>query len=496
MWEFDARSFASSLVCRLDDPEHAEQFVDIIGFLTWPENPHFQRWKPDLQGINIKPLGKPVERWTWTDEETPYKYLDIREALFGSRTVVVSGAARPASPTEEAPAVSVNVFIKAWWDFQNLEVHELKMLSALHRPESEPLERKLGDLDLSSDDPQLEADPVASRLVDPKVIDSLPKALGTIKDDKVDPAVWATQPLPLRPEGEVFTICIMATSGPRGHRMPTTKSATFLCDGEIIVLGLRNYGEILLGVFESLWYAASKGIHYRDINLGNIMWIWVEGRAVGVLIDFGNARHLDQLRRPPTETSAFGIEYDISLEDGHSGTPTFMSIHAIKVEAARRELRESMQDLQQPDDIGQAERLAREARVDEALTRIRIVTHRYIDDLETAIYAFVVEVGERVLVEGDSSLAHKSKACPSQMSWICGIIDEKWADIVNMLKSGTEKEPIWKTMQVCATLSARRPVESIPDRGFAFVRFFALFSRLHVAPRSSEVSDGELRSAQ
>lgn len=384
---------------RLDDPEHAKDIVDIVAFLTDPEAPFHDLWIPDRRGVTVRPLDQEAtQSWTWTDHESPYKYLCIRQALFDSRTVVFAGKAKREHSDDEEEE---EIFLKSWWSFPDLEAHELRMLYILHSEDS--LDRTLAGIHLSSD---TVADPVASREVDPRLIESLPKGLGTVVDERVDRTTWATQPLLHCPENEVFTICIMATSGPRGQRMPTQATQELIVDGKRIVLGLRHFGQILLGVCESLWYAASKGIHCRDINLGNILWIWIEktpgdptsGRAIGYLIDFGNARHLNNPRRPEAAQNVIDNLYALSMDDGRSATPTYSSIYNFDVqharqksETARTKLDEAARNqsaLQRADEIqlANAKRDYKAARV-----AMRLAVHRYLDDLESVIYAFTMQ---------------------------------------------------------------------------------------------------------
>jgi hypothetical protein len=99
-WEFDSKAFASSRMYRLDDPEHARDIVDIVAFLTDPEAPFHDRWIPDRRGVTVRPLEQEAtQSWTWTNRESPYKYLCIRQALFDSRTVVFAGKAKREDST-------------------------------------------------------------------------------------------------------------------------------------------------------------------------------------------------------------------------------------------------------------------------------------------------------------------------------------------------------------------------------------------------------------
>lgn len=381
---------------RLDDPEHARDIVDIVAFLTDPEAPFHDPWIPDRRGVTVRPLEQEAtQSWTWTDHESPYKYLCIRQALFDSRTVVFAGKAKREDSDDEP----TDVIVKAWWTYREVEDYELKMLDHLHNGE-----------------PQFEfdpshTDPVPMDIIDPKAIACLPRALGVVQVEQVDPEVWKT-----RTRGTPRSLCIMATSGPLGWNMPTEPDIVFSCNGREVVLGLRHYGQILLGVCESLWYAAIKGVHHRDISLGNIMWTWIEdvpgdpssGRAVGYLVDFGIARYRDNPRFKYEYEDEDEIEnqgdvkigmqddwdsYVLALDDSRSGTPVFSSVHTARTKDFVRWYPEHKKRLV---DAAKSDyalwKTISKASYEKTLLGLKVDSHRYIDDLESSVYAFLLQV--------------------------------------------------------------------------------------------------------
>jgi serine/threonine protein kinase len=83
---------------------------------------------------------------------------------------------------------------------------------------------------------------------------------------------------------------------------------------------LKNHVRLHRSLTQTLGWLAEHGIHYRDLNNGNVL-----RNATGecVLIDFGNARYL---RRPRGQTNQDGSEeVHISFDDARSGTLMFMS---------------------------------------------------------------------------------------------------------------------------------------------------------------------------
>ena len=202
MWEPDVRTFASSRLCRLDNPEHAEAVVDVIAFLTAPAHLRTrQRWVPDCKGLAIRRLDQQAtERFQWANPEKPYFWLDIREALLGSRTTAFAGIV--ISPLGE----SLDIVVKTFWTFEELKIYELRMLSHLHRKDTTFV---LGPNDT---DPE--------KYIDALVIKSLPKALGEVIDAKTQSESWKAAPIQDRPLNEVYSLSIIATKGPVGRPLP------------------------------------------------------------------------------------------------------------------------------------------------------------------------------------------------------------------------------------------------------------------------------------
>jgi serine/threonine protein kinase len=294
----------------------------------------------------------------------------------------------------------------------------------------------------------------------------------------------------------------MATSGPLGWNMPTEPDTVFSCNGREVVLGLRHYGQILLGVCESLWYAAIKGVHHRDISLGNIMWTWIEevpgdpssGRAVGYLVDFGNARYRDNPRFEYEYEDENKIEnqgdlevelrddwdsYVLTLDDSRSGTPVFSSVHTVRTKDFCKwypEDKKSLVDAAKSD--YELRKTISKENYQQTLLGLKVDSHRYIDDLESVVYAFLLQVSpnEGTPFSGPNNRAADWVASFSlsllfefsvtvtpttQMSWISGIDDDK-AFVLKGLKDKAEKETLWRSMSVSFPFRISIPRLSCP----------------------------------
>ena len=96
-----------------------------------------------------------------------------------------------------------------------------------------------------------------------------------------------------------------------------------------IPITVSNHIQLHLSLIRALWWLAEAGIHYRDLNNGNVL----RGKDGDVvLIDFGNSRYL---KRPRGQKGDNTGPLELSLDDAHSGTLMFMSrrIHALTSEA-------------------------------------------------------------------------------------------------------------------------------------------------------------------
>lgn len=126
-------------------------------------------------------------------------------------------------------------------------------------------------------------------------------------------------------------------------------------------LTVRSHVRFHRSLTKTLGWLAKSGIHYRDLNNGNVL-----RSAAGscVLIDFGNARYL---KRPRGRTGDQPVEpLDLSMDDARSGTLMFMSrrIHALTEESNRykeavKEYNREAMELENPNAPFRSRRIAK-----------------------------------------------------------------------------------------------------------------------------------------
>jgi serine/threonine protein kinase len=166
--------------------------------------------------------------------------------------------------------------------------------------------------------------------------------------------------------------------------------------------GMRGWIQIMRDIVRSLWFAASRGVHHRDMNGGNILYSTQPDVTIaGYLVDFGNARILDRPCLPAKYTKAKGCpEMHLLADDSRCANPTFQSLAAMKSNGAvdnyiwsLEELEDCRESIRQaelaenPNDRSlqwKREMLERAERdVPLALNKADKLVHRYIDDLES-----------------------------------------------------------------------------------------------------------------
>jgi hypothetical protein len=380
-WRMDALAFASSRLFEVGDPDHARGIVSIIAYLLSPLRTGPQRWQPHADRFTTYPRrgSKRPQRWRWSEKPS---WLDVRPGLPAPRT-----AACAAKATLDKEFDAQWVVIKALWLSEHLMWHENEMLEYLHGAESP----EMANL-------RLDGVPTAQDYVDPHVIACLPKAGGLIQeliDRPIETQEYHYQSKGLSLPTHKLRLTAMAMLGPLGKRLPTIPEG----------FGIRNWTRVMKGVFESLWYASSKGIHYRDINAGNIVWIEhpTTGEIIGYLIDYGNARYLNRNRLVPREEDVNGVML-LCEDDARSITVLYQctsSVEATELSARYIEESRTLETvrglyadlisrggagvvLDEPEEIATLE-----GNLQGFIAKASIVSHRYIDDLESAIYCFV-----------------------------------------------------------------------------------------------------------
>lgn len=393
----DSLSLRTSILCDLSDPDHALDIVAIVAFLVGPLNDVLTTFEPPKDRFSVKPPGehsKPVEYEWITDPDSkvgnPWKVLENRPHLWGRRTVVIGGQVRKTGKIDPPQPMTM----KFTWLPEYLVEYEQTILNKLETAIRYP--------DSASEYLQ-----EAITKVDPRVLKSRPRPIGMLvgidmctSEAPMDIAVEDGE----RPESLKTHSCLvlsaMCTINPHGHRIDNRSS-----------LSEKQRLQILAHTFEALWIAACADIHYRDVNAGNILYeilseLGSEGLTplVGYLIDYGNARILDQ-RRIYTRFPESGPEtgnVQLRLDDARSANILFLSTRMSIIMAAQENYRSKLSELElleaqiaaAPDDDLLSDELspAQGAVENSHRTLLASGLHRYIDDMESAIYVHVYQL--------------------------------------------------------------------------------------------------------
>jgi hypothetical protein len=405
-------------VYSLLEPKDYRELLIILAFFLYPGDRYDQRWTPSRK------FRTRCHQTNQTEDVQvgPATLLEVRSPLFGSRTTVWRAEQMGAnSPQPSAPPVQPGLplgtndvsetgtsdrrrsarivssqgpirsesldkdeyVIKATWLTPDLVHHEETMLHLLHTGAAVSLQ------------------PLASSCVSEQVRSHIPKLVGTVEDEKLKE--WATVEIvgqdaaePARPP---LHLSILVTTCRIGRRLPMVVLTTDR-------FSYRNYGQVFLGIVECLWFSASKGIHYRDLNLGNVMWRWLpDGKTViAWLVDWGNARYLQAPRAASSRERTLHETIKLAEDDGRSANPYFQSLPC----AGARKLRDDYMRL--ASDYSNAEETARTKGIDprvykpcihiqrniqRKLDEARRASHRYIDDLQSLIFLICYVVSSK-----------------------------------------------------------------------------------------------------
>ena len=212
-----------------------------------------------------------------------WKILERRRDLHGRRTITIAGMARPVGSSDPPESL----VLKFTWLPPYLSEHELRMLQHL-----ESFHKRIKAGSAQADSPEAKLREALGK-VGTAIAHSCPVALGMLegcdRETRELPPTFAgedgLQP-GSRPSHVTLRLSAMCTRNEPGKRIDETTT-----------LSMQQRGRILLGTVGSLWLAACSEIHYRDINNGNIIfWEDDDDLVQGFLIDYGNARRLDERR--------------------------------------------------------------------------------------------------------------------------------------------------------------------------------------------------------
>jgi len=430
MWISDSLSFATSRLCDLSNPDHAAEIVTWIAFMIGPlenvidtfEIPR-HTFTMSHPSTDAKEPGT-VSEWEWifdeTKDEQPWCILERRRDLWGRRTVCVAGQARK----KESGAPTESLILKFIWAPAYLSNWEYKVLEILGKVQSSP------NVQLSE----------ALQMVKEDVLKNRPRPVGMLgacerrsrrnagecgTDDGIEPSSHSR-----------LHLSCMCTINPQGQRISIRSE-----------LSISQRVEILSDGIASLWVAACNDIHYRDVNAGNIVYLFSDQGSEEVtafLIDYGNARILDEPRLfsqsrglDPEQISELaegllGTDFlakadwvkhvKRKLDDARSGNAFFISTQTGKIHKAEVAQAQLLRKKKEADEACLADPKSKRKQASaaalgdslksasEALFRVR--GHRYIDDLESLIYVHIWQVSAFVvcrLAVGMESKAHTSE---------------------------------------------------------------------------------------
>ena len=369
LWWCDAERFGTSRRYDFDDPSDARSIVDLIAFALTRGGKLSQRWTPPEQLVT-KRSDDVLSTWNVRD----WTLIEARSDLFGSRTTVWSGMATPANIKSSGDAVeSQPVILKSQWLIPERARHEHDVLCRLH-----------------DDNPAITGTTLLDEGTAKEIQSHLVRSLGTVHDANLESwiTIGASDTSRLQ-----FTALLMSSSDPLPQALYHAEKSTF---------GMRGWIQIMRDIVRSLWFAASRGVHHRDMNGGNILYsTQPDGTIAGYLVDFGNARILDRPRLPAKYTKAKGCpEMHLLADDSRCANPTFQSLAAMQSDGAvenyiwsleeLEDCRESIRQAELAEDPNdrslqwKREMLERAERdVPLALNKADKLVHRYIDDLES-----------------------------------------------------------------------------------------------------------------
>jgi hypothetical protein len=296
------------------------------------------------------------------------RILAVSPVLWGSRTAAWSADAVRVNPdTPITPHEALPLIIKSTWLPKKLYNHELDMLGHVDEARNRCLSEGA-------------------------FVPILPFPVG-----------YAINSIP------GSTTCLDNWRTADGHIRCTTM-VTFCAEGKHVdedLPTLQNHLRFHRSFTKTLGWFAKIGLHYRDLNNGNVLRA-ADGSCI--VIDFGNARYL---KRPRGQTEDQPVEpLVLSMDDARSGTLMFMSrrIHGLtkKRDTYMRDKRKYEQDCEKlaamdDDDPYRQTDLKRCEIKKEKLEKQRqemMDIHArpcYIDDAESQLYLMMQQVTNLVI---------------------------------------------------------------------------------------------------
>jgi hypothetical protein len=345
--------------------EDYEEIVCAVAMLSGPPFLVKEQWTPSTEeGLLVRRAdGEHVEY-----RLSNPKILAVSPVLWGSRTAAWSADAVRVNPdTPIMPHEALPLIIKSTWLPNKLYNHELDMLGHVDEARNRCLSEGA-------------------------FVPILPFPVG-----------HAINSIP------GSTTCLDNWRTADGHIRCNTM-VSFCAEGKHVdedLPTLRNHLRFHRSFTKTLGWFAKIGLHYRDLNNGNVLRA-ADGSCI--VIDFGNARYL---KRPRGQTEDQPVEpLVLSMDDARSGTLMFMSrrIHGLtkKRDTYMRDKRKYEQDCEKlaamdDDDPYRQTDLKRCEIKKEKLEKQRQemmdihARHCYIDDAESQLYLMMQQVRNLVI---------------------------------------------------------------------------------------------------
>lgn len=320
--------------------------------------------------------------WEWVNKG--YKELWWQDKLlFSRRTTIWEGKIRQVETLETAnydadagqrdlslkKQDTLDCFIKATYLPPGLAEHEHEMIGCLDPDKPLPENSKFVKLD----------DEIKAQ-----VYQNLPKSLGLVDFGGSGSPTTNVLPANAPTDGRApnlthLELVALVIQGPIGNTLDPRH------DG----LTLADVCEIYQGPFLQLWYGAERGVHFRDVSPGNILWkVSPDGRKVGFLIDYGNARFENERR--DKSIAADSLE-GLCEDDLRSGTQHFLCVSVLEAATVVPDYRAFTETLSQKT-LTDTMRTTTEADLYEAVQKLLINRHRYIDDVQSLLYNLLSHV--------------------------------------------------------------------------------------------------------
>ena len=317
-------------------------------------------WNPEA--------GTTLQVKTSDNQKIEYTIGNVRQVamsdqLWGSRTVVWATdiEARSDAAPELPNSKGMQLIIKSTWVPPHLSAHEQTVLEWIRREgKSEPRSHLLANI------------PIAVGAV-----------LGTAAE-KSRLKGWTSF-------DKTLLNSTMATFSVRATRTPKD-------------VALHELWAVYRNLVEILELLSRVGIHYRDLHPGNVLITEAQGANRCTLIDFGNARILKARRGYIKDVDHPPEENEGNRQDCRSGNDFFMSrrVHELTREMERydQKMREfpAYKRMKETARHGAALIANRSKIYEEWYKRLedRAYRHRYVDDLESAIYLILYLVSARL----------------------------------------------------------------------------------------------------